>query len=515
MDQNATTDFENIRRLSDPFFSPDGEWVAFFSFLSGLKKVPAKGGAVLTIVETDLNPEFGGSWGPDNIIVFATGAGLFRVSADGGVPELIAKPDSQKGELYYAWPHILPGGRWTLFAILPQDSTRGAQIALLNLETLEPRILFREGNKPKYLESGHLVYVAGQTLEARAFDLDSLEILGAPVSLNTTVATALPYASPCFDLSPGGNLAYIPANPENDAPVLVWVDRQGREELLSSVRQPFNYPRLSPDGSKVALDVVNEANRDIYYLDTRQPEELHRVTFDPKPDGMPQWTPDGHHLVFASERDGVFNLYRQPVDGSSAPVRLFESSRRQMGGAFLPGSTELFVGYDGPGGTADIGILSLAEPRQFKPLLHSQFREQNATISPNGRYLAYQSDETGSTEIHVRPFPDVNRERWTISSGGGLQPRWARDNKELFYFDQQTGNMMTAGVRLDSEFQFEKPRVLFTNKGYRLGGSVSYDVSPKDGRFLIPKNPERGTVPITIEVVINWTEEIKRLVRSQ
>jgi serine/threonine protein kinase len=511
--QISTTDFKNIQLSSNPFFSPDGEWLAFFMFGDGLKKVPTNGGAMLPIVgpESSFNPEFGGSWAADDTIIWAAGAGLFRVSADGGTPELIAKPDPRKGELYYAWPEVLPDGQSILFAILPQESALGAQVALLDLKTLKSRLLFRGGNKPKYLESGHLVYVVGQTLEARAFDLDSLEIRGEPIELNTTVATRAPYSSPSYDLSSNGNLAYNPARDASGARTLVWVDREGREEVLANVGQRFNYPRISPDGLKVALDVI-EANRNIWILDIRQTESLRLFTVDPRPDALPVWSPDGHHLVFASQRDGVFNIYSQAVEGSHAPVRLFESATTQFPGAFV-GATQLTVAYDGPGGNIDIGILTLDEPRRFRPLLQSRFLEQNGSVSPDGRWLAYESDESGSTEIHVRPFPDVNRNHWTISSGGGVQPHWSRDNNELFYFDRKTGNMMAAPVQLGAEFRFERARLLFPNKGYALGGGVSYDVSRKDGRFLMVKDSnlaDRRAAP-AITIVLNWGEEIKRL----
>jgi serine/threonine-protein kinase len=469
-----------------------------------LKRVPANGGPAQTIADGLTNPWFGGDWGADNTIVLALSNGLFRVSASGGKPESLVRPNADKGELHLGWPEILPDSQWVLFTIRPQETTQGAQIAALNLETTETRMLFRGGSKAKYVEPGYLVYAAGETLEARTFDVKTLEVGKEPVAFDVKVAFIPPYRTWSYDLSPAGTLAYAaPRITSDSVRRLVWVNRQGQEELLPlPLDLSFNYPRIRPHGTEVALN-LSGANRDIGILDLLRPSSVRRFTSDPREDAVPLWSPDGRYLFFASQLDGVFNIHRQAADASGSPELLFKSPRTQMPSTFTPDGTQLLTCC-----SIDIGILTLKEPREFKPLLQSA---SNPAISPNGRWLAYQSDESGENEIHVRPFPDVDSKHWTVSSGGGIQPRWGPDGKELFYLDRKTRDMMAVQVELEPEFRHLKPQRLFANRGYAFGGAVSYDIS-EDGRFLMVKHAsvQEATRPPSITVVVNWIEEIRK-----
>ena len=504
-------------RPTNVFFSPDGKWVAYFeSPAAVLKKVPSSGGPAVRIAVSGANPGAGGSWGSDNRIVFmGSGGRLFRVSVEGGEPEMLATPSVERGEVRYAWPEVLPDARSVLFTIIYQGSGVGTEVAVLNLETRKMRTLFRGGSMARYVPTGHLVYLAGDTLEARAFDPDALEVRGDPVSLNIRVAT-LALRGGQFDLSSNGTLVYVAGG--GDVPVdraLVWVDRDGLEQPLTAA-PPGNYAyaRISPDARQVALDYTKprETNRDIWLLDLIR-ESIEPLAKDPGNDAIPAWSPDGRFVYFASEIGGAYNMFRQAADGSGAAERLFESPNRQMNGFPTPDGKQLLIVYDNPDTGADVGLLTLEQPRTIKPLIQSPSAEINPRVSGDGRWLLYQSDESGGSEIYVRPFPEVDRRRWRISTGGGAQPVWAIGRNELYFFGPKL-DMMAVPFDVTPDFTPGKPRMLFPNRDYTDGiGAVPYDVAT-DGRFLMLKRitqREEGESR-NFTVVVNWLEELKKVV---
>lgn len=339
--------------------------MAYVGFAQGLIKTPVKGGPEFTLVDkVPLNPNYGASWGDDNTIVFANRAGLYRVSAEGGEPELMIAPQAAKGEQYFADPQVLPGSQSILIAIVPQETTAGAQVAVFDVTTRTARALFRGGNKPRYLRSGHLVYAAEKSLEARRFDLTSLEVSGDAVPLGISVDDALNY-----DLSPSGTLAYFSSVPPRASSTLVWVDREGREELFAEIGVPPNYPRISPDGRSVAVDVNQNPKRDVWLIDVLNSSLFRPFIAHANLDQQPVWSHDGRYLAFASDRDspGTLNVYRQPADGSGEPERLYSSSTRQVPHDY-PSASQLLIVYDGPGNTGtNIGLLTLGSQTTFKP----------------------------------------------------------------------------------------------------------------------------------------------------
>ena len=279
------------------------------------------------------------------------------------------------------------------------------------------------------------------------------------------------------------------------------------------------YPRLSPDGTRVALD-VRDQDQDIWIWDLAR-EALTRFTFDAAQDGYPVWTPDGRRLVFASDRTGQLNLFWQAADGTGTVDRLTESPNQQRPSAFSPDGTRLVFREDRPTANAvtngqvgsvqgrDLALLAVAGQQPVEPLVHTRFLEANGEISPDGRWLAYQSNESGQDEIYVRPFPEIDRGRWPISTGGGSRPLWAPHGKELFYLGP-SGAVMSVPVQGGSTFTAGNPTKLF--EGYFLGGGASgrtYDVSPDGQRFLMIKELGGSAVAPTIVVIQNWTEELK------
>ena len=315
---------------------------------------------------------------------------------------------------------------------------------------------------------------------------------------------------------------------------LVWVDRQGREEPLKAPPRSYRYPRLSPDGTHVALDLGGQAERDIWIWEFAR-ETLTRLTFDPQVDSHPAWTPDGQRIVFRSTRTGQSNLFWQAADGTGAVERLTENpNNQQFPGSFSPDGTRLVFREETAATGADLMVLALDAARRppppaqgvagsagnstsnARPLVQTTFNELNGEISPDGRWLAYQSDESGRDEIYVRPFPDADRGRWQISTGGGNRPLWARSGRELFYLAPGVA-MMSVSVEGGSTFRAGNPARLFEGR-YSMPVTTSgrtYDVSPDGQRFLMIKvgdGPDQTAAPPSIVVVQNWFEELKRLV---
>ncbi len=505
---------ENIENAYAVFLSPDGQWVGFIDQLSGgsLKKIAITGGPVITVCR--LPPTMGASgasWGADGTIVLGSGnpgGGLWRVNAAGGTPEALTTPDPQKGEGRHGSPDILPGGQAVVFANVPNSNrSEEAQIEVLNLATGERKTLVQGGNHPRYVASGHLLYEVQGTLRAVVFDLDRLAVAGNPVP----VAEGL-VASPwegAFSVAPNGTLVYLQGISQIGATrTLVWVDRQGREEALELPPRAYAAARLSPDGTRVALEVRDE-NFDIWVWHLIR-QTLTRLTFDPEANFGGVWSPDGQRLAFSRGADGE-NIYWQAADGTGTPERLTQRSRPQRPSAFAPDASALLF-HEPPTGSQDVGIVTLNGDRKSALILQTPFDEENAEVSPDGRWLAYQSNESGREEIYVRPFPDVGSGRWQVSTGGGTRPLWARSGRELFYY-VPPGTIVAVPIEAGSAFAAGTPRPLSTGDYLAPTASRQYDVSPDGQRFLMIKAaPGEAAAPPQLIVVQNWLEELKRLV---
>ena len=502
-----------------PFLSPDGQWVGFVDETTSLKKVAMTGGPAVKLADM-ISPSRGATWAPDDTIIFATtssNTGLQRVSAAGGPASVLTRPDRALGEASYLWPEMLPGGRAVLFTITAQTGgLDSAQIAVLDLQTGARKVLLRGGSHAHYVPSGHLMYAAAGTLRAVAFDPARLETHGTPVPV---VPDVLATASGGVDavVADDGTLAYVsgggaPAQRQT----LAWVDRQGKETPIPAPPRAYRYARLSPDGTRVALDVRDEQN-DIWVWDLAR-HTLTRLTFDPGLNRGGVWTPDGRRIVFSAVRDGGENLYWQMADGSGTPEQLTKSERLFFPTSFSPDGTRLVFDRSTP--PYDIAVLTLDGERQIKSLLQTPFNEMSAEVSPDGRWLAYQSNESGRPEVYVRPFPDVNAGRWQISTDGGTRPMWARSGRELFYLvaPPQGGaidKMIAVPIQPGSTFAAGPPQVVFTGPYVAPGDSRTYDVTRDGQRFLMIKDATPGNdapTPRQLVVVQNWGAELKRLV---
>ena len=507
--QVETTLLINVEGLN-AFFSPAGDRVGFFAPDNTLKKMSILGGPATTICELDDSLR-GASWGTEETIVFATNTsnGLLSVPAAGGEPRQLTTVD-QEGERHL-WPEVLPGGPGVLFTIT-EGSNESMQIAVLSLETGEQKVLV-PGSNPHYSPTGHLVYALEGALFAVAFDLDRLEVSGEPVPVLEDVMTK-PNGAASFSLSGDGSLIYVPGNVAGIERTLVWVDREGREEPLPARPRAYSVPRVSPDGTKVAFA---ELSNSVWIYDLRRnvPTQL---TFTSSLNGSPLWTPDGRRLVFRSNRvgRGSSNLYWRAADGTGQAERLTTNRNFQIAYSFSPDGKKLVFIQQNPKTRMDIHLLSLEGGRTSKPLLQTEFTETTPVISPDGRWLAYGSDEQGQFQVYVRPFPNVQDGKWPISPDGGRHPVWAPDGDELFYRDGQS--MMAVSVEADDVvFRAGIPRVLFRGE-YLSRAPREYDIHPDGRQFLMIK--EGGTTdevstPTQIMVVLNWFQELKRLVPTE
>ena len=458
-----------------PFVSPDGQWVGFVDSVTTLRKVAITGGPPITLASLDGAPR-GATWAPDDTIIFATSnpaTGLQRVSAAGGTPEVLTRPDHAQGEADHLWPEILPGGRAVLFTITSQTGGLDtAQVAVRDLRTGTQKVLLRGGSHGHYVASGHLVYVAAGTLRAIPFDPTRLETHGTAVPVLPRLVTTSTGAGD-FAVAADGTLVYVdaPGSLAANARTLVWVDRTGKEEPVAAPPRAYEHPRLSPDGTRVALSSTDQEN-DLWIWDLRR-ATLTRLTLDPGQDWFPVWTPDGRRIIFSSNRGGQFNLWWQAADGTGAAERLTTSSNAQFLTGITPDGTAVVFYEVTPTMGRDLLQLALDGTRRVTPLLQTKFDERNGIVSPDGRWLAYESNSSGPFEIYVRPFPNVGGGQWQVSTAGGRQPLWARSGKELFYVGADGALLRVPVEASGATWNAGTPMKLLEGRYYTGGGTLA------------------------------------------
>ncbi|MEQ1910477.1 MAG: protein kinase [Vicinamibacterales bacterium] len=512
-----------------PFVSPDGKWIAFFDG-NAVKKVGVSGGPTVSLGEIRQGSGSGlrgtsGTWGEDGTLILARAGdgavGLQRMSASGGPVETLTKPDPERGEGDHLWPEWLPGGRTVLFTIQPiSGGPNVAQVALLDVQTGQRKVLVRGGSHAHYVPSrsarlGHLVFVMAGTLRAIPFDTSTLEITGTPEPVVPNVLTTLSGGVDAV-VSRDGTLAYVAGTADARLRTLAWVDREGVQSPVAAPPRSYLYPRLSPDGTRVAVSAEDQ-EYDLWLWDDGR-TTLGRLTFDPALDSWPVWTPNGRRVIFRSQRGGAPNIFWVAADGTGDVERLTESANAQFPTAVSPDGLRLiFTETTAAGG--DIMVLMLDGSRRVLPLLRSPFSESNGVVSPDGRWLAYSSNESGRVEVIVRPFPDVESGHWLVSTAGGSRPLWARSGRELFYV-APTGALMRVGVERASTWMASAPTPLLKDGSVFIpDGSTGrmFDVAPDGRRFLMVRpgvGESTGATPDLI-VVQHFDQELERLVPSK
>jgi serine/threonine-protein kinase len=493
---------------ANPFFSPDGQWVGYFERAGDLMKVPVLGGEPRVVARIAGRPT-GGAWGRDGAIVFATTEGLYQVPDGGGEPRLLAKPDAGRKERAFAWPQLLPGDKTVLLTIVPEGAIGGARIATLEIAGGGiPRPVLEAGTAARFVPTGHLVYVSGSALKAVAFDSGEQRTVGEPVTVpGIEVATTGDNGAAEFAVSDSGALLYIAPFTRGPQSTLVWMDRKGNPEPIPIAPGRYLFPRVSPDGSRIAVDIPGP-NRDVWIWSAARPSPV-RLTSGAAEDMLPLWSHDGLRVFFASQRNGNFDIYSRAADGATPERVEYSGPGNQMPNNFTRDGTRLLVNEN----FRDLSVLTLGTTARVEPLLASDFNEWIGEFSPDGKWVVYESNESGERfEIFVRPFPAVNTRRVTVSIDGGRYPMWAHGGNELFYINLQ-GAMMSATVTWSPTLQIGPVTKLFdVAPPPRVITARPYDVSRKDGRFLMAQPVSAGATPqIDIKVVLNWFEELKRL----
>ena len=496
--------------FTQPFFSPSGEWIGGFPG-NGIGRVSRDGGVPEVLVRTNAR-FFGGSWLDEETLVVASSLGLHRVSVVERELELLAEPDTTAGELYYAWPEALPGGRAVLFTIVPTaaDSDAEAEIAVMDLESGVHTTVLRGGSSPRYAPGGRLIYSARGQLHAVGFDPESYRITGDPVPLPIDgVRLARPFGAD-FDVSDNGTLSYVPEPGPLDR-TMVWISPDGSEEPLGTPPLRYVYPRISPDGTRIVVDVSGDS-RDLYIWNVER-RTLSRLTDHPGEEFFGLWSPDGRRVYFTSNRTGVFNVHVRNADGSGEAEIVHADAAAHMLSSRSSDGRHLIVARVGEGEAGfDLISVDLLNP-SMRSHLATPAAESSADLSPDGRWLAYQSDASGQLEVYVGPFPNTGDRRWKISINGGSQPRWDPAGDRLYY-RAPTGEILGVSVGREPDFSVgEVSRVLPHVDGWGSSqrGGRRYDISPVDGRFLVTK-PVEGGESNGLVVVVNWIRELDQLV---
>jgi eukaryotic-like serine/threonine-protein kinase len=501
------------------FFSADGQWVGFWQ-RGRLWKVPVAGGAPITVCL--VADPWGASWGTDGTIVYGQGTkGIWRVPALGGTPEHIIKVG--EGQLAYG-PQTLPGGRLILFTLAQGPEWDNAQIAVQSLDTGTRHVLVRGGTDARYVATGHLVYTSRGSLLAVAFDPNTLKMSASAEPLVDDVARSNQNLTGAAHFGVSADaLVYVSDSALAPRPLrtLVWVDRRGREQPVNAPPRWYAYPRVSPEGKRVALQIAGaRGESDIQILDLGQ-GTFARLISDARFNYVPIWTPDGRGVIFNSSaigaRDERSHLVWRAADGSGTNERLTSGHAHFPTGISPDGSVIVTGRIEDTGRRARGSLLvSPDRARRLQPLTATERLAINGVVSPNGRWLAYQSTGPGGQpEVFVRPFPDVGAGHWQVSTAGGTEPLWARNGRELFYFANTGGlALMSVPVEPGPAWRAGMPTKLFDWQDFPHGGFPfrHYDVSPDGRRFFMIKEVSGGETgtPGGIVVVQNWLEELRR-----
>jgi serine/threonine protein kinase/Tol biopolymer transport system component len=499
-----------------PFFSPDGNWVAFHAD-GKLKKVSLLGGTPQLIC--DAKSGLGGTWSEDGTIYFGDWkkASLIRVPSAGGEPELLATGlrlvEEDLFEHSYFWPQILPGGKDLLYTIWnkPQEMN----VAVYSLERGEHKTLIEKGGHACYLPPGFLVYTWGGDLMAVPFELEKLEVTGSPELIFEGIQRG-DWGLANFALSDSGSLVFVRGFVKPRDNELGWVDLEGNFEPLPFPLAFYQSPRLSPDGKQLVVTrMENLSNLWIYGLERGTSR---RFTDEEGAEYWAIWTPDGKRIVFNSTRTGhpAIPLLWRPADGGS-PAELFTEGKNHQQPKSWSADGKVMAITEGldPETGIDIFIVKIDGDRKPEPFLNSRFNEVQPLFSPDGRWIAYVTDESGRDEVYVRPYPGPG-DLIPISTDGGMEPVWSPDGKVLYYRDASGNKMMAVSFITEPELRVGEPRLLFEGKYY--GGAPwgrNYDISPDGARFIMITDESQSEKPTQINLILNWAEELKRLAPSE
>jgi Tol biopolymer transport system component len=486
------------------FFSPDGQAVAFFS-AGKLKKVSLGGGTPSVICDAP-NLQGSGYWGADGNIYFSVGTapGLWRVAAEGGTPQKVGAPPADAMAEFS--PVLLPGGEATLEAVWDGKSFDSWRIETMRVGTGERHTVLSNGFSPRFVSPGYLLFVRDDNVFAVAFDAKRLEARGTPVSVVEGVVNSTPYGVAQFDVSNNGDLVYVGGSGALHNH-LVWRERDGRAHEIALPLNTYQAPRISPDGKDVALTVRNP-NADIWIYNIAR-ETLRRVSFAPGENEVAAWSPDGKRIAYASNSRGQLSWVA--ADGSTG-----EETLAPMGSHVHIGSWSRdgkIMVYEAFSRTTNRGVWILPLEGDRKPYCYicNNFDNRLPALSPDGHWLAYQSNESGQPEIYVKEFPGPGG-KTQISREGGTFPVWAKNGLELFYRNNE--KQMVTSISTKGGFIAGNPRVLFENPGWAWMAGPPYDWTP-DGKRMIAVEVGKETIASPLHVVVNWKSELVERLAAQ
>jgi eukaryotic-like serine/threonine-protein kinase len=513
-------DAERPRRIDgsegarSPFFSPDGQWIAFGAG-GRLKKIWLRGGATQIICDAPMF--YGGTWGRDGTIVFLPwfARGLWKVSANGGTPVLLAAPRGDSGERGYCWPQILADGDTLLFTIWTGGSFDEAQVALLSMKTGERRIVHKGGTYARVAEPGTLLVARAGVLHALPFDPSARRVTGAPRPVLDAVLVDLNSGAGFYDVARNGTLVFARGGPQVPARQLVWVDRSGKRQPATAKGDAYSSPRLAPDGHRLAV-WLQHSLVDVWLLDPTR-DAINRLSHGGD-DHSPVWSPDGVEVAYDSSRDGRYNLYRRRADGSTDEQRVTRAHADQFVNDWSSDGRWLIATELADQRAADLVLIDPRGTEAPRSILRSPYAETEASVSPDGRLVAFVSDESGQPEIYVRAI-DGSATGVQVSTGGGEEPAWSATGREIVYragarmmSATLTTTTLTAAASTNQALRTSRPITLFEGRyHYNLYPTRTYDVA-RDGRFLMvdePVSPHRA-----LTVVLGWTPGIAANVTS-
>jgi Tol biopolymer transport system component len=499
-----------------PAWSPDSKSI-IFAAAGKLKRVEITGGAPLTLCDAPGSPVTStGTWNRDGVVLFGGASGLRRVSASGGGATQVTKADGR--ETGHGFPQFLPDGDRFLYFVASSDPAAQGIYASSLRNPGQRRLVVRTLAKAVYTPPrggapGYLLWMQNQTLVAQRFDPAKLELSGDAVSVAEEIGRLpnVPVRS-AFWASEAGLLIYF-VEPESARSTAVWIDRDGKKREDAAPPDSFRNLALSPDGTRMALERTenNSSNWDLWVREFRTAITT-RLTFDPAEDTIPVWSPDGKMIAFSSNREGgTFQIYRKPASGAGTEERLTEGGDAKTVLDWSRDGKYLVYRQDSLHTGRDLMAIPVEGDRKPFPVVRTPFLESTAALSPDGRWVAYASNDSGHNEIYVQAFPGAGGPsgRWQVSNGPAYAVKWRGDGKELYYETQDTtGRMMAVSIQAGPQgIRAEPPQPLFTAEF--LDGSLhQFDVTPDGKRFLIALRANENRRPLT--VVSNWQASLRK-----
>jgi serine/threonine protein kinase/Tol biopolymer transport system component len=515
LDSFDSSPIAGTEEATGPFLSPDGKWLGYF--LNGkLWKMPVRGGAPQELGAAVENR--GGTWNAHGDIVYCPSPtlGLYLVHEGGGEIVTLTVPDSAKRERTHRWPSFLPDGRHVLFTMNSMDSPDyygDAIIEAVDIETKERTVLFRGGASPSYIEPGFIVFWRSSALFAVPFDIATMKVTGTPFPVLENVNGDPTTGMAGYTLTAAGTLAYLPGNAGVSSSQLVKVDLHGTRTVLTAPPQSYMEPRISPDGAKIALAIQTGRDADVWVYDIPQ-ATLTKLTFGGV-NRTPAWSPDGKRIAFYSYAGGRQQLTTVAADGSGTPQLLTEGFGRMYIDDWSKDGTMMVLDVVSATRTknpmqwgSDILTFRPGVDTNLVPFLESKFDEWESALSPDGRFIAYTSNESGTYQIYVQPFPGKEG-RWIVSSEEGYEPLWSPDGTTLYYYSP--GKIVAVPVKTTPSFSAGNPVTIVT--GYQqksVDSGLMYDLSPDGSWFIITQSSGDEEDLHQIRLVQGWSSEIAR-----